>query len=611
MDAPSPEPPAAPAAAAPAPAGIIADAVAAVADAAAAVAGDPLASGSSSNSSDGAQDSLEFDSTAACVGLGGSAWTCFKKELPDSQIATRCGIEWERARASERGREFTKREQSIEEGEKENDAPLLSRLLLLLLLTHFFTPLLPPSYPLPPPNQPNTNKQTNKQNFSSLWLWTAVGLACLLLFCALLHLIPTYRTRLFLPNLVREEEFRFFSLSLFRVLGRKKLQTFSFFSLFARMLSRFFFAHGLSRFENIRPFFIQTVGRPSCSPHGRRERRRRERQGEPRRPPPPSRRPQGGRPPPPLAPRRLLAPLRLARHRRDDPGRRPPRVRGPGRAGADVVLQTGDAGEGVECFFFFSENYLSFFFSNFDAYFFFSKLLITDLLPSRPRRPLRPAPRQHPRAGSEAGSPQLRGGSGGGGGKGLKLLLGPGLPLAGGQKRDQGRLGRRRRRRGGPAGVHLLLEVHRDQPAAGVAAALVRLRLCLPLDVLDPFSAAAVQQGVSRREEAERERERERESLFFSTLMTTKKKKTHLPLYKKKKKNFQLRPPATKVRHGRRGAPLRLARGLPGPGGAGGRGGREGAGRGEARGRGEEAPATAGGGGGGRCRCRRRRRCHK
>ena len=162
MDAPSPEPPAAPAAAAPAPAGIIADAVAAVADAAAAVAGDPLASGSSSNSSDGAQDSLEFDSTAACVGLGGSAWTCFKKELPDSQIATRCGIEWERARASERGREFTKREQSIEEGEKENDAPLLSRLLLLLLLTHFFTPLLPPSSPLPPP-QPTKHKQTNKQ----------------------------------------------------------------------------------------------------------------------------------------------------------------------------------------------------------------------------------------------------------------------------------------------------------------------------------------------------------------------------------------------------------------------------------------------------------------
>lgn len=31
-----------------------------------------------------------------------------------------------------------------------------------------------------------------------------MGLACLLLFCALLHLIPTYRTRLFLPNLVRK-----------------------------------------------------------------------------------------------------------------------------------------------------------------------------------------------------------------------------------------------------------------------------------------------------------------------------------------------------------------------------------------------------------------------
>lgn len=38
---------------------------------------------SSSNSA------LTFDAQAACVGLGGNAWTCFKKELPDSQIATR------------------------------------------------------------------------------------------------------------------------------------------------------------------------------------------------------------------------------------------------------------------------------------------------------------------------------------------------------------------------------------------------------------------------------------------------------------------------------------------------------------------------------------------
>lgn len=112
MDAPSPEPPAAGAAlaAAPAPAGILADAVAAVANAAAAVAGDPpLASASNSSSSSTSvgdqQQSLEFDSTAACVGLGGSAWTCFKKELPDSQIATRCGGMEEEKRRGERERE--------------------------------------------------------------------------------------------------------------------------------------------------------------------------------------------------------------------------------------------------------------------------------------------------------------------------------------------------------------------------------------------------------------------------------------------------------------------------------------------------------------------------
>ena len=90
MDAPSPEPPPAATAAAPAPAGIVTEAVAAVTDAAAsaaAAAADPLLAPRSNSTN--FDESLEFDSTAACVGLGGSAWTCFKKELPDSQIATR------------------------------------------------------------------------------------------------------------------------------------------------------------------------------------------------------------------------------------------------------------------------------------------------------------------------------------------------------------------------------------------------------------------------------------------------------------------------------------------------------------------------------------------
>ena len=134
MDAPSPEPPAAGAAlaAAPAPAEILADAVAAVANAAAAVAGDPpLASASNSSSSSTSvgdqQQSLEFDSTAACVGLGGSAWTCFKKELPDSQIATRCGGMEEEKRRGERERENPGRERRASKsiaGEK-TDAPLI------------------------------------------------------------------------------------------------------------------------------------------------------------------------------------------------------------------------------------------------------------------------------------------------------------------------------------------------------------------------------------------------------------------------------------------------------------------------------------------------------
>ena len=35
----------------------------------------------------------------------------------------------------------------------------------------------------------------------SLWLWGSVGVACLLLFCALFPFLPTYRTRTYLPNL--------------------------------------------------------------------------------------------------------------------------------------------------------------------------------------------------------------------------------------------------------------------------------------------------------------------------------------------------------------------------------------------------------------------------
>lgn len=92
MDAaPSPEPQ--PAASAPAPAAFLGG------DARAVAGGDAQAGSNSSGSNpDGGSgsvgaptnlDKLEFDSAAACVGLGGSAWTCFKKELPDSQIATR------------------------------------------------------------------------------------------------------------------------------------------------------------------------------------------------------------------------------------------------------------------------------------------------------------------------------------------------------------------------------------------------------------------------------------------------------------------------------------------------------------------------------------------
>lgn len=178
MDAPSPEPQ--PAASAPAPAGFLEDAAAA--------GGKALAgSNSSSFNHDGGGnisaavqtnfDKLEFDSTAACVGLGGSAWTCFKKELPDSQIATRWAEDEESPRAF--GEEKGIRE-------KERALKTMSRFFDLVC---FFSHLLPHLFF--PTNEPR-----------SLWLWTAVGLACMLLFCALLHLIPTYRTRLFLPNLV-------------------------------------------------------------------------------------------------------------------------------------------------------------------------------------------------------------------------------------------------------------------------------------------------------------------------------------------------------------------------------------------------------------------------
>ena len=169
--------------------------------------------------------------------------------------------------------------------------------------------------------------------------------------------------------------------------------------------------------------------------------------------------------------------------------------------------------EGGDFSFCHSENFLSFFF--FSNFFFQEKKLQkikkkTDLLPSRPRRPLRAAPRQHPRAGSQAGRPQLRGGGGCCGGQGLQLFFdAPGLSLAGRlEKRDQGG----RRRRGRPAGLHLLLAVHADQPAAGVAAALVRLCVRVPLDLLDPFPAAAVQQGVSE----------ERKEMFFFFFWTFK-----------------------------------------------------------------------------------------
>jgi len=161
MDAPSPEPPAAGAAlaAAPAPAGILADAVAAVANAAAAVAGDPpLASASNSSSSSNSvgdqQQSLEFDSTAACVGLGGSAWTCFKKELPDSQIATRCGGMEEEKRRGERERENPGRERRASKsiaGEKTDAPPHF--------LVFFFVALTPSA---PPP--PHSAKIHTKQN---------------------------------------------------------------------------------------------------------------------------------------------------------------------------------------------------------------------------------------------------------------------------------------------------------------------------------------------------------------------------------------------------------------------------------------------------------------
>ena len=162
MDAPSPEPPAAGAAlaAAPAPAGILADAVAAVANAAAAVAGDPpLASASNSSSSSTSvgdqQQSLEFDSTAACVGLGGSAWTCFKKELPDSQIATRCGGMEEEKRRGER-----ERERIQEERGEHRRASLGKKPMPPLIFSFCFFLALTPSAPPPP----HSAKIHTKQN---------------------------------------------------------------------------------------------------------------------------------------------------------------------------------------------------------------------------------------------------------------------------------------------------------------------------------------------------------------------------------------------------------------------------------------------------------------
>lgn len=174
---------------------------------------------------------------------------------------------------------------------------------------------------------PPTNKKI------SLWLWTAVGLACLLLFCALLHLIPTYRTRLFLPNLVRESFF-------FEVLRGFEISCFGFFLSLVLLASHTQSEIEINPLPPSPPTPIKTVGRSPCSADGRGERERRRREGRqaPQGPPPP-------RPPPPLAARRFLPPVRLAGHRRHDPRRRAAGVGWARRAGADVVLQAGDAGE--------------------------------------------------------------------------------------------------------------------------------------------------------------------------------------------------------------------------------------------------------------------------
>ena len=100
MDAPSPEQ--APPASAPTPPGLAASGVGASAvaleGALAPSSSDSLVSNSNglgvgidaaAAAASSQRDELSFDETAACVGLGLSPWTCFKKELPDSQIATR------------------------------------------------------------------------------------------------------------------------------------------------------------------------------------------------------------------------------------------------------------------------------------------------------------------------------------------------------------------------------------------------------------------------------------------------------------------------------------------------------------------------------------------
>ena len=84
------------------------------------------------------------------------------------------------------------------------------------------------------------------------------------------------------------------------------------------------------------------MGRSPGAPHGRAkgEGRRRREEHQQQAPTTP-----GSEPPPPPAARGAVAAVRLAGHGRDGTGRGDPRVGRTRRAGAHLVLQTGDAGK--------------------------------------------------------------------------------------------------------------------------------------------------------------------------------------------------------------------------------------------------------------------------